>query len=327
MKPILLVGHERSLTFIKYNRDGDLLFTASKDKVVNVWYSDNGERFGTYAGHKGAVWCLDSNVDSSLLLTGAADSCAKIWDCTTGKELHSFEVETAVRTCGFSLGGDKMFFSSDKRMRQPCEVYFYNVAKKGEDQEQKPYLTISLPDYMSKVTAAIWGPLDQHLITGHEDGALRIWDATTGEELQVQNFHKDTIRSIRASKDQTMFVTASKDHKACLFGSADLRHLKTYQTDKPVNGADLSPLRDHVVIGGGQEAMAAALTSSKAGKFDARFFHTVFEEEIGRVKGHFGPINTLAFHPDGRSYSSGAEDGFVRIHHFDEEYFLFQMSA
>lgn len=31
-----------------------------------------------------------------------------------------------------------------------------------------------------------------------------------------------------------------------------------------------------------------------------RFFHMIFEEEIGRVKGHFGPINNLKFHPSGK---------------------------
>ena len=46
--------------------------------------------------------------------------------------------------------------------------------------------------------------------------------------------------------------------------------------------------------------MEVTTTGSKAGKFDARFFHLVFEEEIGRVKDHFGPINSLAFHPDGK---------------------------
>lgn len=61
MRPILLQGHTRSLTQIKYNKEGDLLFSVSKDKVVNVWYSHNGERLGTYNGHMGSVWTVDVN--------------------------------------------------------------------------------------------------------------------------------------------------------------------------------------------------------------------------------------------------------------------------
>ncbi len=54
------------------------------------------------------------------------------------------------------------------------------------------------------------------------------------------------------------------------------------------------------MLGGGQEAMDVTTTSARVGKFDARFFHMIFEEEIGRVKGHFGPINSVVFHPDGK---------------------------
>jgi len=58
-KPLMLHGHERAITQIKYNLEGDLLFSCAKDPQPNVWYSVNGERLGTYKGHGGAVWCLD----------------------------------------------------------------------------------------------------------------------------------------------------------------------------------------------------------------------------------------------------------------------------
>jgi len=55
----LPLGHERSLTQIKFNAEGDLLFSCSKDHVINVWFSHNGERLGTYDGNNGTVWTLD----------------------------------------------------------------------------------------------------------------------------------------------------------------------------------------------------------------------------------------------------------------------------
>ena len=60
-------GHERPLTFLKYNRDGDLLFSCAKDHNPTVWFADNGERLGTYRGHNGAVWCCDVSSKSSPL--------------------------------------------------------------------------------------------------------------------------------------------------------------------------------------------------------------------------------------------------------------------
>ncbi len=55
----MLHGHERAITQIKYNREGDLLFSVAKDHKPTVWFSANGERLGTYNGHGGAVWCVD----------------------------------------------------------------------------------------------------------------------------------------------------------------------------------------------------------------------------------------------------------------------------
>lgn len=42
--------------------------------------------------------------------------------------------------------------------------------------------------------------------------------------------------------------------------------------------------------------MDVTTTSTRQGKFEARFYHKVFEEEIGRVRGHFGPLSTIPRH-------------------------------
>jgi len=80
MRPILLKGHERSITCVIYNRDGDLIFTAAKDNTPTLWLSETGERVGTYEVHNGAVWHLDVSWDSKLLVSGSADMQAKVWD-------------------------------------------------------------------------------------------------------------------------------------------------------------------------------------------------------------------------------------------------------
>lgn len=144
-------------------------------------------------------------------------------------------------------------------------------------------------------------------------------------------------------------------------------------------------------------------TSSRAGKFEARFFHKIYCDEFANVRGHFGPINAggqglgrlqgaasvscvlvgalsmcvggggrgggcrcfwggqagsgvlsalafagagqahpislahapraraapvpdaVAFSPDGTMFASGGEEGYVRLHHFDADYFTLKL--
>lgn len=322
MRPLMLHGHERAITQIKYNREGDLLFSCSKDPVPNVWYSINGERLGTLDGHTGAVWCIDVNWDSTKIITGAADTKLGFWDLETGSVISMINTDTSVRTCGFSFSGKQVMYSTDKSMGKQCEIKVVDTLDPHQMRGDDAIVTI--PVLTSKVTSAVWGPLEECLITGHENGDLVKWDIKTIQKDTVKKDHRDNINDIQFCTDQTMFITASKDHTAKLFDTNTMDHLKTYKTERPVNSAAISPIRDHVVLGGGQEAMDVTTTSARVGKFDARFFHLVFEEEFARVKDHFGPINSVAFHPDGKSYSSGGEDGYVRVHVFDPSYFEFQ---
>lgn len=58
--------------------------------------------------------------------------------------------------------------------------------------------------------------------------------------------HRAAINDLQKNVEGTMFVTASKDSSAKLFDIEDLSLMKTYQTERPVNSAAISPKYDHV---------------------------------------------------------------------------------
>lgn len=78
MKPLSLKGHDRALTRVRINGDGDLLFSAGKDKSPCVWYIENGERIGTYDGHNGVIWDIDVSWDTRHFCSASGDVFVKV---------------------------------------------------------------------------------------------------------------------------------------------------------------------------------------------------------------------------------------------------------
>jgi len=286
-----------------------------------VWFADNGERLGTYNGHAGVLWECDVNFTSSRLLTGSADKTAKVWDVQTGKELFAFQHKSGVRSVGFAHGDKMILTATDSQYGATPAIYIYNVKlDKGKEHQNFTPVRV-LEGKTGQINTALWGSLNQTIISGSADGVIRLWDVQHGKEVATARDHKDSVNALQFNKDHTMFISASTDHTSRLYDSRSLRLLKTYQSDRPLNAASASPLMNHVVIGGGQHAKDVTTTRAAAGHFEADFFHLVYQSHLCSVRGHFGPINSLAFNPDGRSYASGAEDGYIRLHHFDREYF------
>lgn len=315
-------GHERPLTFLKYNREGDLLFSCAKDHNPTVWFADNGERLGTYRGHNGAVWTCDVSRDSSRLITGSADQTVKLWNVKTGSVLFTFQLDSTCRSVEFSVGDKLAVVTTDHFIELPSAIHVKRIATDPDEQSGESVLTIKGP--VGRINRAVWGPLNKTIISGGEDSVLRIWDAETGKllkESDEKTGHTKGITSLVKSVDGSHFITGSLDKSAKLWDIRTLSLLKTYVSERPVNAVAMSPLLDHIVLGGGQDAVNVTLTDHRAGKFEAKFYDKILQEEIGGVKGHFGPINALAFNPDGKSFASGGEDGYVRLHHFDADYF------
>jgi len=311
---------------VKYNHDGDLLFTASKDHVPSVWRAERGDRLGTFNGHKGTVWDMSIDRFTRRLLTASADATSRLWDCKTGTCLQTFNHRGPVRGVAFADGGQMFATISDPFVEYNALISIYDIpeSSRPETYDEVPRVEIDLPKNPDgkhvKPTSVHWLNVNEALFVTFDNGVIRLYDPNTGEELEEFVAHEKKINRVRFNLDKTLFITSSADFSSKLYDVVDLKHLKTYKTDRPVNDAVISETKDHILLGGGQEAMSVTTTSGRVGKFETRFFEMVYEEEFASVKGHFGPINALAIAPNGRSFASGAEDGYVRLHFFDKSY-------
>uniref|UniRef100_A0A7S2RQ21 Eukaryotic translation initiation factor 3 subunit I n=1 Tax=Eucampia antarctica TaxID=49252 RepID=A0A7S2RQ21_9STRA len=324
MRPVLLKGHERSITCVKYNYDGDLLFTASKDHIPSMWRAEDGDRIGTFSGHKGTIWDLDVDRFSRRLLTASADASARLWNCETGECLATFAHNGPVRGIAWADGCRMFATISDPFVEHNAQISIYDLGD-DDDFPETPRLEIDLPKDTRtgkrvNPTNVVFLNINEALFVTFDNGSIRLYDPVTGDELEEFFAHEKKINRVSFNLKKTIFITSSADFTSKLYDVVDLKHLKTYKTDRPINDAVISETKDHIILGGGQEAMSVTTTSGKVGKFESRFFHLVYEEEFGRVKGHFGPINALAINPNGLSYASGAEDGYIRLHFFDKSY-------
>jgi translation initiation factor 3 subunit I len=185
-----------------------------------------------------------------------------------------------------------------------------------------------------KATKVKWGPYDESLVSIFEEGTVILWDSQTGKQLYLLSAHVSPCTGVNFDRDRMLMITCSKDTSAKLWALDDgePQLVKTYKTDRPLNDAVINPSvgvnevddpanKYHVLLGGGQDAKDVTTTASSSGKFEALLWHMIFEEEIGSIKGHFSPINTLAWFPNGRGFVTGAEEGYCKIYHFDNDYF------
>lgn len=60
-----------------------------------------------------------------------------------------------------------------------------------------------------------------------------------------------------------------------MFDVKTMTQLKSFEADRPLNSAAISPIMNHVIIGGGQEAMNVTTTDARVGHFEVDFYHLV----------------------------------------------------
>lgn len=335
VKKPMLHAHERPVTWLAWNRDGNLLFTCGKDKKVCVWSFPDGEQLGSYDGHNGAVWACSVNSDSSWLVTGGADQNVIVWEAKESRELARTELPGSCRFVEWassgSSGKERFVTVHNKFGRNPPAITVFQFDGSAIEQQ------LCIDQLPGSATQVRWGQGDRFIASAHENGELVFWQADTGAEVRRLKVHDTPISKFDFSSDRKILATVSTDKKVKVWdlgeeGTGDGKLLFETETDRPLNAVSLGPLTRAAVVSadakpgcctviaaGGQDVRDVALSSSTSEQFDTLLFKSnagKLEAIKGSTKGHFGPVHTLAITADGSAMASGSEDGCVRLHLF-----------
>jgi len=321
VRPIILKGHDRPVSQVMYNREGDLLFSASKGKNMNcaVWFAETGERIGTYDGHNGAVFCMDVDFHSRFLLTASGDSTTAVWEVATGKRIVSFEHDTPACWVNWALGDKKFLTVTKGVMGKKPYIHIYEMEDpykmRGGGQAKMKI------EGVASITHALWGPLNKNIYASHNDGSVVVYNDETGEVVKKIQAHDKEITTLKFSRDKNCFITASKDNTCKMYDTKTCECIKTFVAGKPFYDAVISPIMPHVFVVGGQDVSTVTTAIADSAQFRARIFHTIYATEIGSIAGHFAPVNSITLSPDGKTMVTGGEDGYVRVNPMDNSYF------
>jgi translation initiation factor 3 subunit I len=170
-----LTAPSLTLTSLRYNADGDIIFSVSKDHIICAWFSANGERLGTYHGHQGALWTVDIDPTTTLLASGGADNTMRLWEVKTGKLLKTWDFPTAIKRVEFSSDGRQLLAVMEKRSGHLGAIYVYDI-NSDPTAEQSSEHSLRIVCDESKATVAGFSYLSKYIIAGHEDGTISQYD-------------------------------------------------------------------------------------------------------------------------------------------------------
>jgi len=182
MKPLIVSCHTRPVIMVKYNKDGDLFFTASFDGKVNAFWTEPVERLGSYQC-EGAVRGISISEDSKYLIAGTAVNGIYIFEVETGKQLKKIMLPVGqLRELEFSMGSSEFFVINYESSKKQSVVYIF---------ETQNALTVTEPrkkDLTRRDTdpyyRGAWGYLNKTLVLGTTQGTIEVLDSKTGMTKQ-----------------------------------------------------------------------------------------------------------------------------------------------
>jgi hypothetical protein len=193
---------DKDVNGIAVSRDGKYLLSGSDDQSMRLWDVDKGEMLHRFQGHSNFVYGVAFSPDGKRALSASADGTVRYWDLIKREELRQWTNSSgATYHVAFTEDGLKGTFSGGDPVVQLVELGTGKVVQKFNNNS--PVKTV-----------AIHG---RRLLTGDANGAVKLWDLTTGKELHNFAGHNGAVVCVAFSPDGARAVSGGDDNTVRLW--------------------------------------------------------------------------------------------------------------